>query len=591
MSWKSSKFKSKNKFKDFFPTLSLDSFRKKKPSINNIKKIKHSKKSNWFTKKKNPVGILGSKALETNYLHYLICIFSGLIAGWCLPSDDLGFVSVIKAILIWFALAPFFVILWQTRSLFSAAFKAALTGFCFNLIAFRFLFGIHPLDWLGIPDHLSLIGAISAVCYAALFQAFYWLIYGAIFKLLHKSLGIGIWSAFQASVIWVVLFEKIANSHFLKGLPLSSLYYSQHNNFYLLQSSDLIGAALISFLIIFSNIVFAHWIASLFRLSVFSDEGNSIPTFSLSVVLSLQCILLIGSSYLYGGYYYFSHQNLKTEPIKVALLQKNLGVSSTRILSSSTSKNLNGLIKLFKKRVQNKKYPDLIVVPEGSLREDSLAGLFKFINIADPSTSLIGGSYVNVVDVGDYNSAIGFNAPLIKQNKICSLSFNHNLQTKQIYFKQALVPFGEYVPFENFFKNILSKYGLEYLAESDFKAGNQSKAFEFNIGNFAPLICFEIFFPELANQQIKYGGDAFVLLGDTSWFHQSKNSIGALMLAAAKVRAVETRKDIIVNANQGPLALIDRFGRVKQEAKAKEEYLFGSINKNRELTMFSGSQI
>ena len=72
---------------------------------------------------------------------------------------------------------------------------------------------------------------------------------------------------------------------------------------------------------------------------------------------------------------------------------------------------------------------------------------------------------------------------------------DHNLDKKYQYDKIKLVPFGEFLPFEN----VLEKIGLKKITEGfgSFSKGNVNTAFSYESMSIIPLICYEIIFPEL----------------------------------------------------------------------------------------------
>ena len=73
------------------------------------------------------------------------------------------------------------------------------------------------------------------------------------------------------------------------------------------------------------------------------------------------------------------------------------------------------------------------------------------------------------------------------------------------YDKIHLVPFGEYIPMQDllFFIGSLGE-GI-----GDFKSGKEIYNFSLPQGKFGVLICFEIIFPDLAEDLLK--------VGQTSW--------------------------------------------------------------------------
>ena len=83
------------------------------------------------------------------------------------------------------------------------------------------------------------------------------------------------------------------------------------------------------------------------------------------------------------------------------------------------------------------------------------------------------------------NSSKIYNSMVVLDNKL-------NLISE--YNKIKLVPFGEFLPFENFFKKIgLKKISYGY---KSFSTGNGRKSISFGFDNlnFIPLICYEIIY-------------------------------------------------------------------------------------------------
>ena len=72
------------------------------------------------------------------------------------------------------------------------------------------------------------------------------------------------------------------------------------------------------------------------------------------------------------------------------------------------------------------------------------------------------------------------------------LAVDNNFKIIQSYNKRKLVPFGEFLPFENF----LNKFGLKKITEGhgSFLKGNQNNNLIIDKANILPLICYEIIF-------------------------------------------------------------------------------------------------
>ena len=140
------------------------------------------------------------------------------------------------------------------------------------------------------------------------------------------------------------------------------------------------------------------------------------------------------------------------------------------------------------------------------------------------------------------------------------LVVDRNLKVLSKYNKQKLVPFGEFLPFENFFK----KFGIKKITAgySSFSKGADNSVLNFNFNkkdiNLLPLICYEIIFPNLIeNNNKKY--DFIVNISEDAWFGKS---IGPYQhFAKAIFRSIESKTFVIRSANQGISAFISPNGK------------------------------
>ena len=145
---------------------------------------------------------------------------------------------------------------------------------------------------------------------------------------------------------------------------------------------------------------------------------------------------------------------------------------------------------------------------------------------------------------------------------------NEKMEIVQEYKKQKLVPFGEFLPFEN----ILSKLGLKKITEghgSFLKGKNQSNIILGNL-NILPLICYEVIFTELI-QKSEERSNLIINISEDGWFG---NSIGPYQhFAKAIFRAVEQNLFLIRSTNKGISAIISNKGVVKKSILTKQEVL------------------
>jgi len=128
-------------------------------------------------------------------------------------------------------------------------------------------------------------------------------------------------------------------------------------------------------------------------------------------------------------------------------------------------------------------------------------------------------------------------------------------QGSGMYHKQRLVPFGEYVPMEQWLRGLIAFFDLPM---SSFSAGAPDQA-PLRAGSFrlAPFICYEIVYPDLVSRGAG-NADLLVTISNDSWFGRS---IGPLQhLQMARMRALENGRYLIRGTNNGISAIIDHRG-------------------------------
>ena len=124
--------------------------------------------------------------------------------------------------------------------------------------------------------------------------------------------------------------------------------------------------------------------------------------------------------------------------------------------------------------------------------------------------------------------------------------------------KAHLVPFGEYLPFDGFFRSI----GLRPIAEAfgGYVAADRRVLLSLpGALRAVPLICYEAIFPDLATVNGERG-DFLLNLTNDGWFAGTPGPYQHLQ--HARLRSVETRTPMVRAANTGISAVIDAQGRI-----------------------------
>ena len=131
------------------------------------------------------------------------------------------------------------------------------------------------------------------------------------------------------------------------------------------------------------------------------------------------------------------------------------------------------------------------------------------------------------------------------------------------YDKIHLVPFGEYIPYKEllFFAHKLTG------RVSEFTRGTDRKVFRLPTANgeahrYGVFICYESVFADEVRHFAQLGAEVLVNISDDGWYGDT--SAPWQHLNMARMRAIENRRWILRDTNNGVTAVIDPYGRVRQ---------------------------
>ena len=150
--------------------------------------------------------------------------------------------------------------------------------------------------------------------------------------------------------------------------------------------------------------------------------------------------------------------------------------------------------------------------------------------------------------------------------------FNKEFKLEDIYNKNNLVPFGEFLPFEKFLK----KFGLKKITHGyrSFSSSTERNILKVGTMSFLPLICYEIIFSGKLNKN-KNEYDFILNISEDGWFG---NSIGPIQHFSHSIfRSIEEGKDVLRVANNGISAHISLNGKLEKKINTTEK---GSIEIN-----------
>ena len=234
------------------------------------------------------------------------------------------------------------------------------------------------------------------------------------------------------------------------------------------------------------------------------------------------------------------HSSAPSSNLRVALVQRNAPCVFSQRDAEDPFQAFAGL--LDKVAPAN---PDLIVLAEsafaefGSVRSDhARQAALHFSNRCGGAAVIGGGDDVMFPNgVRRVYNAAAFYSPSASNALV------------DVYHKQHLVPFGEYIPLDKLITPLqkLSPIGVSLHA-------GEPKLFDLDGIRLAPLICFEDTVPPLARRAAADGAQAIVLITNDSWFSHSLEA--EQHARQAVLRAIETGLPVMRVGNSGVTGVI-----------------------------------
>mgnify|MGYP001310235478 FL=1 len=351
---------------------------------------------------------------------------------------------------------------------------------------------------------------------------------------------------FSTVLIFSVIFSLIEfiRGFVLGGFPWNIIVYSWTNYLNSIQILSLIGTY--SFNLISITIFLLPF------LILFQKEIK----LKIFIFLFLLLVLIVNAFYGYKKIKNDEKFYSEFKDFKIKIISPKISIDSFFEV------NNEGIIieELIELSNPNISHNTIFVFPEGALAGVNLNKLKSFKEIflkkySDKHIIIMG---INTEEeIG--NSSKIYNSMVVLDN---------NLNLISEYNKIKLVPFGEFLPFENFFKKIGLKkvsYGYE-----SFSVGNKRKSISlgFDNLNFIPLICYEIIYS--GKISLESGKTNFIInISEDGWFG---DSIGPHQHFSHTIfRAIEEGKNIIRSANNGISAYIDSNGLVISKIESNKK--------------------
>jgi apolipoprotein N-acyltransferase len=376
----------------------------------------------------------------------------------------------------------------------------------------------------GMPLIFSLGIMAALVAYLALFPALAaWLT--ARFA---RNFAMAFPAAF--SLAWV-LAENL-RSWVFTGFPWLSLGYTQTTG-YLAAWAPLVGEIGITMLI-------AFFAAALLRIG---QKQFIQPVFA---------VLLIAISPLLTA---FKGWQLTGEQQNVVLVQGNI----KQELRWDTEQEMPTMQKYM--RLTRPYFGDsLIIWPEAAiprLEHQSQGFLINLDMLAAENNSAVVTGILDIrYNVGDFNGMI-----VLGQTNTEPMTGSYDYFQTNRYRKHQLLPIGEFVPFEQFLRDVAPFFDLP---NSSFTRGDWQQANLQAKGiSLLPALCFEIAFPRQIQANFTADTDFLLTVSNDAWFG---DSIGPWQhLQIAQMRALEFGRPLLRATNTGVSAIVNADGTIAEQ--------------------------
>ncbi|BAU22448.1 apolipoprotein N-acyltransferase [Caldimicrobium thiodismutans] len=484
---------------------------------------------------------------------FFLPFFSAVLTGLSFPKANLS-------ILIFFAFIPLFWITAEKEKKILSLFKISLFfGIPFYSILLYWI--VYTLVKYGqIPYPLAIIILLILSTYLSL----YYFLFLYLASFLDTFSRPSFFKGMLAGNLYVAL--EFLRSTLLTGFPWGLTGYPLSNFSLFLQVADLFGIWGLSFMVFIVNYYFY------FLYKGFSNFTYKSKNFLLQVLLFGMLILLIPFYGYYSKQKWMTLLNENKETLRVSILQGNIPQELKE------AKEIEISLKTYQSLTINalKERPNLIFYPETALpfyfpydREPTL----KYLSFLQDLYLRVSAENIKpfALIFGIFRVSFTEGIPKVHNSLLVWTGSN----VEDLYDKEKLVPFGEYVPLVKYFP-FLKRISVV----SDIIKPGESKNLNipFSKGNLqiVPLICFESAFSQILVKRLQKGGELIFIATNDAWF--GKTSAPYQHFQMALVRAVEGRRFTLQSANTGISGIIDPLGRVVFKSDLeKEEILSGEI--------------
>lgn len=459
------------------------------------------------------------------YLPYFYSLIGGVIAAFAMPPAGiwpLMFVGLSVLFYQWFYAVRY-------RSAFFHGYLFGIGYFTTGLwwignallIEGNEFWWVWPISVIGLPALLSFFTGLSL----------------AIAKIFYHQARLSTWVGFAV----LLTLSELVRGTIMTGFPWNLYGYIWSRVPEMLQPASLFGSYVLTFLtVLLATTPVFLWLVRL-------DRVRRVATAALAVVL-------MAGMFVYGAWR-LSHETTYNDSVMVRVVQANI--------EQSMKWDAAQIVPHFEKHLdlsaKAKIDQDLFIlwpetaVPPMLLNNDIARDKIEAMLTAQSNGNaylLTGALIHNQDERGDryYNALV---------------TFDKHAAVRSSYAKTRLVPFGEFIPFQEWIplRPVVQFQG--------FERGDGPNTYQIDdMPGFSPLVCYEIIFPGLVADQ----NDRPALLAavtNDGWYGDSAGPYQHFFQVT--VRAIEEGLPAIRSANTGISGIIDPYGRVLAQSDLFQE--------------------
>ena len=345
------------------------------------------------------------------------------------------------------------------------------------------------------------------------------------------------WHGYIGFAVLLAGFEWL-RGHLFTGFPWNLFGYTWIDFLEIAQLASLGGAYGLSLITVF-------WLSLLGFVLVVDGKVSKITLSSLVLVS-------VVAAYAYG-YQRLSHEVVFHENVAVKIVQPNIA-QSEKWQREKMVENFKAILDMSRYDGQESIEHTIIIWPETTIAPVFLndPGWFqeivRMLQSYPQDAVLIAGALRYIPQEATYFNSI--------------LQINQNGDITDTYDKSHLVPFGEYIPYQEWIPL------APVVQFQGFEAGNGVKSVQTLNGlSYSPLVCYEIIFPKRAVSKTERP-DFMVNATNDAWYGISPGPYQHF--SQARFRAIEEGVPVIRAANTGISSAIDPYGRVVKQSQLFE---------------------